>query len=206
MRRVVPVIFLFAFCYFSSALIAGDPPAKEPAVGALIEQLKEKDSDRICAAARALGQIAPKEGTISALKELLGHREGRVRWTAAEALWKLEHNAAALEPVYTELLLASDAEVRAASAWRLGRLRDPARSTVLVLAGALRDESLEVRVQAGQALANLGADAKAALPALLRRLAIKSSMSLGMAKDGKVFEDRRLCRHSLNWPTSQFRY
>src|SRR5262249_55941571 len=80
------------------------------------------------------------------------------------ALWRLEHTATNLVPVYAELLTAADADVRAASAWRLGRLGSDARPAVPVLAAALRDESLEVRVQVGQALANLSQLAEPALP------------------------------------------
>jgi HEAT repeat protein len=105
-----------------------------------------------------------------ALRELLKNPNGRVKWTAAEALWRLEHKATELVPVYAELLTATDADVRAASAWRLGRWGSDARPAVPVLAAALRDESFEVRLQVGQALANLGALADPALPALVRAL------------------------------------
>src|SRR5262249_14367093 len=101
---------------------------------------------------------------------LLKNRNGRVKWTAAEALWRLEHQATDLVPVYAELLTAADPDVRAASAWRLGRLGSDARPTVPLLAAALRDESFEVRVQVGPALANWGALAEPALPALVRAL------------------------------------
>src|SRR5262249_38091841 len=103
----------------------------------------------------------------------LKNANSRVKWTAAEALWRLEHKATDLMPVYAELLTATDADVRAASAWRLGRLDSDARPAVPVLAAALRDESFEVRVQVGQALANLGALAEPALPALVRALGDK---------------------------------
>src|SRR5262249_20484386 len=86
-------------------------------------------------------------GPPPALKALLKSPEGRVRWKAAEALWRREHSATDLVPVYMELLTATDADIRAASAWRLGRLGRDARAAVPVLAAALRDEDLEVRVQ-----------------------------------------------------------
>src|SRR2546423_15518450 len=69
--------------------------------------------------------------------------------SAAEALWRIEHRASDLLPHYLDLLTAANAEVRAASAWRPGRLDDDSRPVVLILAGALRDEDFEVRQQAG---------------------------------------------------------
>src|SRR5207244_4090177 len=117
----------------------------------LLKQLRDKDPEKVCAAARALGKRGPAKDAAPALKELLKHRNGRVKWTAAEALWLLEHKAAELVPVYMELLTASEADVRAASAWRLGRLGSDAKPAVVLLAAALRDENYEVRVQVGQA-------------------------------------------------------
>lgn len=106
----------------------------------------------------------------AALRKLLTHPSARERWTAAEALWRLEHKAGELVPVYVDLLTTTEPDLRAASAWRLGRFGDAARPAVPVLAAALRDENLEVRVQVAQALANLGTVAEPALPALVRAL------------------------------------
>src|SRR5262245_2722991 len=173
MRRALPVISLLALSYFGTPLVAEEPRARKQPAGELIKQLGESNTDKVCAAARALGKRGPVKDAAPALKELLKHRNGRVRWSAAEALWRLEHQVANLVQVYAELLMAADADVRAASAWRLGRLGSLDRPSVLLLASALRDESFEVRVQAGQALANLGAFAEPALPALVRALGDK---------------------------------
>jgi HEAT repeat protein len=170
MRRVFPVVWIFTFIPFGTSLGADESRGTKRPVSDLIEQLGDRDPDKVCAAARALSSRGPAKDATPALKELLKNPNGRVKWTAAEALWRLEHAAADLVPVYAELLTASDADVRAASAWRLGRLGSDARPAVPVLAAALRDESLEVRVQVGQALANLGTLAEPALPALVRAL------------------------------------
>jgi len=173
MRRIVPVALLFVLAPFGASL-GGEASreAKRP-VGDLIKQLRDQDPDKVCAAARVLGKLGQAKEAAPALKELLKDPKGRVKWTAAEALWRLEHRAADLVPAYAELLTAADADVRAASAWRLGRLGSAARVAVPVLAAALRDENFEVRVQVGQALANLGAFAEPALPALVRALGDK---------------------------------
>jgi HEAT repeat protein len=170
MRRTFQGLLAFAFSLFGPSLVGEEPRAAEPSVRDLVKQLEDKDAEKAGAAARALGKLRPGKEAVRGLKELLTRRNGRLRWAAAEALWKLEHKATDLVPVYAELLTAADADVRAASAWRLGRLGGDARPAAAVLAAALRDEDFEVRVQVGQALANLGADAGLALPALVRAL------------------------------------
>jgi HEAT repeat protein len=171
MWRPLPVRCILACCFVTLSSAAEEPSLKEQSVQALIEQLRDKDAEKVCAAAKALGKFGPaaKDAT-PVLKEMLKDRNGSIRWSAAEALWRLHHQPGELEPVYAELLTAANPEVRAASAWRLGRFANPTRATVLLLASALRDEYLEVRVQAGLALANLGPNAEAALPALIRAL------------------------------------
>ncbi|HEY7309598.1 MAG TPA: HEAT repeat domain-containing protein [Gemmataceae bacterium] len=170
MRRVSPVVSFFALIHFGTSLVGDESRGTKQPVNDLIKQLGDRDPDKVCAAARALGNLGLAKDAATALKELLKNPNGRVKWTAAEALWRLEHKATSLVPVYAELLTATDADARAASAWRLGRLGSDARPAVPVLAAALRDENLEVRVQVGLALANLGAEAEPALPALVRAL------------------------------------
>lgn len=161
MRRVLQVLMASACC-----LVASPGVGAERSVGDLVKQLADKEPEKACAAAKALGQRGAKEA-LPALKELCKSRHSRIKWSAAEAVWRLEHKAAEVAPIFAELLAATDPDVRAASAWRLGRL-DVDRATVLLLASALSDKVLEVRVQAGLALANLGRHAEPALPALLR--------------------------------------
>ncbi|HEY7423761.1 MAG TPA: HEAT repeat domain-containing protein [Gemmataceae bacterium] len=170
MRRVSPVVLFFALIHFGTSLVGDENRGTKQPVKDLIKQLGDRDPDKVCAAARALGNPGLAKDAAPALKKLLKNPNGRVKWTAAEALWRLEHKATDLVPVYAELLTATDANVRAASAWRLGRWGSDARPAVPVLAAALRDESLEVRAQVAQALANLGAVAEPALPALVRAL------------------------------------
>jgi HEAT repeat protein len=170
MRWVFPLVWFFIFSHFGTSLAADESSGTQQSARDLIKQLSDRNPDTVCAAARGLGNHGQAKEAAPALKELLKNPNGRVKWTAAEALWRLEHKATDLVPVYAELLTATDADVRAASAWRLGRLGSAARPAVTVLAAALRDENLEVRIQVGQALGNLGALAKPALPALLRAL------------------------------------
>lgn len=173
MSRVFQLVCFIALGSFGTSLVADEPRPREQSPGELIKQLRDSDPDKVCAAAKALGKLGSASEAAPALKELLKSRNGRIKWTAAEALWLLEHRAADLVPIYAELLTTKDANVRAASAWRLGRFGSDARPAVPVLAAALRDESLEVRVQVGQALANLGPFAEPALPALVRALGDK---------------------------------
>jgi HEAT repeat protein len=167
---MILVVLVFSVHCFGIGRAADAPPVKEPSVGELIDRLGYKNPAIVCAAAKALGQIKESKEAAPALKSLLKHRNSRVRWTAAEALWRREHKATELLPVYAELLTADEPELRAASAWRLGRFGPEARSVVPLLAAALRDENFEVRIQVGQALANLGPWAEPALPALVRAL------------------------------------
>ncbi len=183
MKRVFQFISLFAFSTLGTSLVGDEPRVRKQPAGDSIEQLGDKDPAKVCAAARTLGKLGAARDAVPALKELLKNRNGRVKWTAAEALWLLEHKAADLVPVYAELLTAAEADVRAASAWRLGRFGSDARPAVLMLAGTLRDESFEVRVQAGQALANLGAFAEPALPALVRALGDSQLDESGQVND-----------------------
>src|SRR5262245_16717215 len=114
MRQAFPVVFFFAFIHFGSSLVADESPGTKQPVNDLIKQLRDTDPAKVCAAARALGNHGPAKVAAPALKDLLSNPNGRVRWTAAEALWRLEHNATDLVPVYAELLTATDADVRAA--------------------------------------------------------------------------------------------
>src|SRR5439155_15455206 len=100
---------------------------REQSAGDLIKQLRDRDPEKVCTAAKALGKLGSAKDAVPALREVLKSRNGRVKWNAAEALWLLEHKASELVPVYAELLTATDANVRAASAWRLGRLGSDAR-------------------------------------------------------------------------------
>jgi HEAT repeat protein len=169
MKQITQFLLCVVFGQPPVVLMADETPAKEQSASELIRKLQENNPDKVCAAARALGRRKSPD-TVPALKELLKRRSNsRIRWTAAEVLWRLEHRATDLVPVYMELL-TSNHDIRAASAWRLGRLGSAARPAVLLLAGALRDESYEVRLQAGLALANLGPFAEPALPALVRAL------------------------------------
>ena len=181
MKQVVPVLLLFTFSSFGTSLAAEKPHAEEQSVSDLIGQLRDKNPETVCAAAKTLGKLKPTKDAVTALKDVLKSRNSRVKWSVVEALWRLEHNATDLLPVYAELLTAFDPDVRAASAWRVGRWGSDARPVVLLLAAALRDENFEVRVQAGQALANLGPWAEAALPALVRALGDKQLDEPGKA-------------------------
>lgn len=169
MRRSFPAVLLLS-ALLGASLAGDEARAPKGPAGDLIKQLADGDAEKVRAAIRALGRHRPAKDVVPALKALLKGDTARVRWAAAEALWRLEHRAADLVPVYAELLTAADADVRAASAWRLGRLGGEAASAVPVLAAALRDERVKVRAQVGLALANLGAWAKPALPALVRAL------------------------------------
>ena len=166
MRRSFWVTGCLGFYSFATFVLADEPRPVPPSEQ--IKRLQAEDPEKLCAAAKSLGMREAKDA-IPALTELLKHRTSRVKWTAAETLWRLEHKGADLAPVYAELLTATEMEVRrfSVASGPVGQRRRPA---VLLLAATLRDENFEVRFQAGQALANLGPFAAPALPALVRRL------------------------------------
>src|SRR4051794_27862964 len=98
MRRVCQVLLFFAFSHFGTPLLGEEPRAREQSVADLLKQLGDEDPEKVCAAARALGKLGTAKDAAPALKELLKSRNGRVKWAAAEALWRLEHKAAELVP------------------------------------------------------------------------------------------------------------
>ena len=138
MKWVFPVVGFFALVHFGISLAGDESRGAGQPVSDLIKQLEDRDPDKARAAARTLRHRWAAKDAAPALKELLKNPNGRVKWAAAEALWRLEHRAADLVPVYAELLTAADADVRAASAWRLGRLGSDEKKILAIQNGFAR--------------------------------------------------------------------
>jgi len=103
----------------------------------------------------------------------LDHRELAVRWRAAYALGQRAAAAKeAVAPLCKRLDAVDEHEyVRAAAAWALGRIGEPAAAAVPSLVAALASQLPAVRQHAALALGHIGPAARASTPALERLLA-----------------------------------
>ena len=107
--RVTRLSRLLQFCHVR--------PCRRTSAGSSFgadKRLQAEDPEKLCAAAKSLGMREAKDA-IPALTELLKNRTSRVKWTAAETLWRLEHKGARPPTVYAELLTASAMEVHSFS-------------------------------------------------------------------------------------------
>jgi HEAT repeat protein len=105
-----------------------------------------------------------------ALQEALNDSEAVIRVRAAEALWKVTHQAGACTPALALALKDRSALVRMRAADVLSRIGPEAKAAVPALIDALQDEYDEVRTHAILALGEIGPDAKLAVPALCTAL------------------------------------
>jgi hypothetical protein len=134
-------------------------------IGVLHLLLRHEDDYVRMRAAEGLGRIRSKQPqVVAALAESLTDPSAAVRWEAAEALGRIGRSASAARPGLAERLHDEHELVRICAARALGRLGTP--DSVPPLLEALRDPSEYVRWEAVEALAWLGHDARAALPAL----------------------------------------
>ncbi len=194
-----------------SALVLGAiGPDAGAAVPRLIGLLKEGDGSLVWAAAIALGNIGPaaKEAA-PALVKLLNDSDLHVRLSAAKALTQVgekERGIQALE----KLLKAKDDDVRISAAhalFKLGRRREEAVS--IIAEGLSPDKGFNARFSAAVFLADLGPDAKAAIPALTRALgdgeqivrghAARALGEIGPAAAGAVSELEKLLEDESRW-------
>lgn len=134
-------------------------------------QLHHADPARRIEAAKALGQIRPRNGdVVSELGAALRDSMGEVRRAAAQALRLLEERArVALPAVQTCAISDPDADVRMSCVALLGRTANINAGNVGVLARALlSDSTTSVRSTAGDAL--IQARDERAIPALAKAL------------------------------------
>src|SRR4051812_8298014 len=114
MRQTLPVTLILLLSLPTTSA-SEENRGRAQAVDVLLKQLADNDPDKVCAAARALGRLGPAAKVAApALTGRLKDRDSRVRLSAAEALWRLHHQAGNLVPVWSELLGAGNADVRAA--------------------------------------------------------------------------------------------
>ncbi len=139
-------------------------PDAKAAIRALTELLKDKREDVPYYAILALGSIGPDaETAVPALTELL--KEECVRHAAAESLGKIGPAAKAAIPGLTELLKDKDESVRRVAAEALGRIGPAA---IPLVSDLLDDEDHDTRGAAIQALGQIGAAAVPTLMGLLK--------------------------------------
>jgi HEAT repeat protein len=104
------------------------------------------------------------------LAEALKDADGRVRVTAAEALWQVTRKGDVAAPALAAALKEKDVTVRRRAAESLWRMGPEARTAAAALAAALRDPDRDVRRDAAESLWRIGPPARAAIPPLSRAL------------------------------------
>ena len=126
-----------------------------PAVLALTELLKDKDSTVRARAAQSLGHVftyaartpghvRPEAKTaVPALMESLKDKDSGVRKAAAYALGWIGPEAKTAIQALTELLNDKDSGVRMDAAWALGNIRPEAKTPIPALMELLNDRDLE---------------------------------------------------------------
>jgi HEAT repeat protein len=145
------------------ALAAIGVPAAS-AAPKLIAKLDDRDANVCWHAARALGAIGgDAEKAVPVLAKLLKHSSTPVRGHAASAIGRFGGNAKAAVPQLAATLRDEDATIRAAAARALGAIGPNAKAAVPALAKALDDEVGTVTIAAAEALGAVGKAAVPAL-------------------------------------------
>jgi HEAT repeat protein len=137
----------------------------------LIEALSHKNVKVSGAAAAALSAMGPAaQEAVPALVQALHKPEARI--FAAKALRSLARSldVGGAVPSLVEMLGDSDERVRKAAAQALARIAPKDRTVAVVLARALADSNLDVRVGACHTLGAMGPAAEPAFPALVDML------------------------------------
>jgi HEAT repeat protein len=153
----------------------------------LIQDLQSKDPDIRRTAARELGrQGADDKAAVGALTKALKDEDSFVRRFAALSLGQLGPQATDAVPALTAALKDRDLRVIKAATTALGKM---GASGVQPLLGVVKDERRDpaVRTQAIQALGQIGADAKDAVPTL-RDLLVGKMITKGKKKQRKMEE------------------
>jgi len=104
------------------------------------------------AAAEALGEVGPEEGTVPALAQALEDEDEDVREAAAKALEAIGPEAVEAVPALIQALKDGSSLVRCAAARALGAIGPGAMEAVPALIQALGDKSYSVRHAAADAL------------------------------------------------------
>ena len=140
----------------------------EPAVPALIVELRGKDSDVRKHAAWACWKMGLQaKEAVPALCEMCRDTDAELRIFAVNALGKIGPSAKSAVPALVPRLKDSDGKVRRAASWALGRIGSSSKRAVPALIVALGDKQEEVKEAAAWALGRIGSEARAAVPALV---------------------------------------
>src|SRR5208282_4860896 len=140
----------------------------------LNELLRDKDGGVRDAAAAALGDIRVRSrAAVSGLTKLLDDDLWYVRDSAAESLGKIGPGAEAAVPKLIRQLSSQDNwHLRMSAAVALGKIGGEARTAAVSLVGLLGDPTADVRNAAETSLIQLGPEAEAGLPALMKLLKV----------------------------------
>ncbi len=159
----------------ASALVEMGPQAAE-ATPALIQALKQRNERVAEWAVLILGEIGPAaKDAVPALIDALKGGDWDMRCYAAEALGRIGPAAKAAVPALEEALKdKKDKNVRFYAAEALARLGLPDRGLPVLIA-LLKGKSWILRKYAAMALGEIGAPAKAAIPALREALKDKEA-------------------------------
>ncbi|NET34194.1 MAG: TIR domain-containing protein, partial [Cyanothece sp. SIO1E1] len=146
----------------------------EAAIPALLQALKDENSDVRRSATEGLGQLR-SEAAIPALLQALKDENSDVRRSATEGLEQLRSEAAI--PALLQALKDENSDVRRSATEGLGQLRSEA--AIPALLQALKDENSDVRRSAAEGLGQLQSEA----------------MILGLLQAMK-HQDSDVCRHA----------
>lgn len=141
----------------------------KPAVSSLVRALSDDSKDVRREAARALGAIQA-HSAIPALTKLLKDKAVGTQVAAAHALVALGADAEPLVPVLTKALKADAAEDQYYAAWVLGELGPEAAPGLLAIQDAFVEAEPLLAARLADTLGRIGAEAKAAAPALKKKL------------------------------------
>lgn len=160
----------------------------EAAIGPLIGALEDGEEDyqaesilHICDAAYALAALG--RPAVPALQAALADPGEHIRGAAAFALGDMGPAAAEAAASLVDLLGEAPPLLRRHVISALGTIKAPLELTVPALAAILDDDDPETGYVASQALARIGPDAGAALPALVRALGAKGSYTRAFAAE-----------------------
>ncbi|AFY53110.1 PBS lyase HEAT-like repeat protein,HEAT repeat protein [Rivularia sp. PCC 7116] len=142
-----------------------------PAVSALIEALKNEDSNLRWRAASVLSDLGAEAApAVPALTEALQDDDAQVRLYATIALGNIGEAAKPAVPALMAALQDKEQYVRIYAPSALRKIGVEAKVAVPALVGALQDKNAGVRLNAAYALGSIGTEASEAIPNLIKLL------------------------------------